>query len=247
MRRPTHLHRQSRLAWLALLAAVWVGWAGWAAAPARAAVSIAIHRPLDGDVIASPVTIAASATTDAANARVTGWHVYVDGVLAYGIAGPTAAISVSLPMDDGNREVIVRAWDSTGDFDSQSLTITIGICTGFTVDLQSPEAGSVTSPVEFAAAASSCHRVTGFAVYVDGRRVYEQPGEDSLDATLDLPAGYHSVLVRATDATRDTASSDAVPIEVEAEPIAPPPPKPAPPRPAQPPPAPPSAAMPPPA
>ncbi len=228
MHRPSHHHRRFRLIALALPA---IAWAAVAAAPARAAVSIAIDRPLDGDVVASPVTIAASATTDAANARVTGWHVYVDGVLAYGNPGPNAAITVSLPMDDGNHEVIVRAWDSTGYYDSQSMTITIGICSGFTVDLQSPGAGSVTSPVDFAAAASSCHRITGFAVFVDGRRVYEQPGEDSLDATLDLPAGHHSVQVRATDVTRATASSDAVPIDVE---VTPPAPKPAQPRPAQP-------------
>jgi hypothetical protein len=237
MRRPFHFHRVPRPAMLALLATAWA--ASAAAAPARATVAIAIDRPLDGDILASPVTIAASATTDAANARVTGWQVYVDGVLAYGTGGPTAAITTSVPMEDGNREVIVRAWDSTGYYDSQSLTITIGICSGFTVDVQSPTAGSVDSPVPFAADASSCHRITGFAVYVDGRRVYEQPGDSSLDALLDLPAGHHSVLVRATDATRATASSDAVPIEVEPKPVAPPPPRPAQPKPVKPPPKPP--------
>ncbi|MBV8199801.1 MAG: hypothetical protein JOZ15_04170 [Acidobacteria bacterium] len=192
------------------------------AAPARATVAIAVDRPLDGDVLASPITLAASAATDVANARVTAWQVYVDGVLAYGTGGPTSAITTTLPLDDGKHELIVRTWDSTGYYDSTSLTITIGICSGFTVDLQSPAAGSVLTPVQFAAAASSCHRITGFAVYVDGQRVYQQPGAASLDASLDLPLGHHSVAVRATDATRATASSDAVPIDVDGKVPAPP-------------------------
>ena len=197
--------------------------AACAAAPMRATLAITIERPLDGDILASPVTIAASATTDVANARITAWHVYVDGVLAYG-TGPSPEISASIPMDDGNREVIVRVWDSTGTYDSASLSITIGVCSGFTVDLQAPIAGSVTSPVQFAAVASSCHRVTGFAVYADGQRLHQQAGPDSLDVSLNLPAGHHTVAVRATDSTRATASSDAVPIDVEAAAPAPAPP-----------------------
>ncbi len=207
-----------------LAALLALAFGGWAVAPAEATVAIAVERPLDGDVVASPVTIAASATTDVARGRVTAWHVYVDGVLAFGTAGPTPAISTSVNMDDGNHEVIVRAWDSSGYYDSASLTVTIGVCSGFTVDLQSPAAGGVTSPVQFAAVASSCHRITGFAVYADGQRLYQQPGATSLDVTLDLPAGHHSVAVRATDVTRAIATSDAVPIDVEAPPAAPPPP-----------------------
>jgi hypothetical protein len=232
MHRPLHLHHLARLlhpprrppAALAALLALLLG--GAAVAPALATVAIAVDRPLDGDILASPVTVAASATSNVANARVTAWHVYVDGVLAYGTQGPTSSISTTLAMDDGSHELILRAWDSTGYYDSVSQTITIGICSGFTVDLQSPVAGSVLSPVQFAAGASSCHRITGFAVYVDGQRVYQQPGSTSLDTSLDLPAGHYSVAVRATDSTRATASSDTVPIDVES---------PAPPAPARPP------------
>jgi len=216
MHRPPRLHRPARPSPAILTASLALLLGAAAVVPAQATVTIAIDRPLDGDILASPINLVASATTDVANARVTAWQVFVDGVLAYGSAGPTPAIGTSLPMDDGNHELIVRAWDSTGYYDSTSLTITIGICSGFTVDLQSPVAGSVLSPVQVAAVASSCHRVTGFAVYVDGVRAYQQPGSTSLDASLDLPAGHHSVSVRATDSTRATASSDTVPIDVEA-------------------------------
>jgi hypothetical protein len=217
MHRPPRLHRPARPSPTTLTALLALLLGAAAVVPARATVTIAVDRPLDGDILASPINLAASATTDVANARVTAWQVFVDGVLAYGSAGPTPAIGTSLPMDDGNHELIVRAWDSTGYYDSTSLTITIGICSGFTVDLQSPAAGSVLSPVQFAAVASSCHRITGFAVYVDGVRAFQQPGSASLDASLDLPAGHHSVSVHATDSTRATASSDAVPIDVEAQ------------------------------
>jgi hypothetical protein len=225
------MHRSSRR-WERLLLPA-LALALLAAVPAAATVTIALDRPLDGDILASPIAVAAAATTSAGTARVTAWQVYVDGVLTYGTAGPVAAISTSVAMDDGDHELIVRAWDSTGDYSSTSLTVTIGICSGFTVDLQSPAAGTVSSPVEFAAVASSCHRVTGFAVYVDDTRVYQQPGSRSLDTQIELPAGHHSVFVRATDSTRATASSAAVPIEVESRPAAPrprqPPPPPAPP------------------
>jgi hypothetical protein len=240
---PSRPSRPGRLppAALAALLALLLGAA--AAAPALATVTIAVDQPLDGDILASPITVVASATTGVANARVTAWHVYVDGVLAYGTPGPTASISATLAMDDGSHELIVRAWDSTGYYDSTSVTVTIGICSGFTVDLQSPVAGSALSPVQFAAVASSCHRITGFAVYVDGQRVYQQPGSTSLDTSLDLPAGHYSVAVRATDSTRATASSDTVPIDIESPvppaPARPPakpvqPAKPGQPRPAQP-------------
>jgi len=232
MHRPSHHHLLYLLFPGAVLAVLLL--AGGAATPAVAAVTVAVERPLDGDILASPITVSATATTSATNARVTGWHVYVDGVLAYGAGGPAAAMSASVAMDDGAHELIVRAWDSTGDYSSATLTVTIGVCSGFTVDLQSPAAGSVASPVEVTAVASSCHRVTGFAVYVDGRRVHEQPGPSSLDATLDLPAGHHEVQVRAVDSTRATAGSDTVPIDVEAKVTAPPPRRQRPPQPSPP-------------
>ena len=232
------MHRRSQLLTAPLLA---LAAACLVAAPARATIAIVVEKPLDGDVAASPVTVAASATTDAPGAEVTAWHVYVDGVSAYGNDGPVREIAASVAMRTGDHEVIVRAWDSTGDYNSASLTVTIGICSGFTVDLQSPGAGSVTSPVRVTAVASSCHRITGFAVYVDDRRVYQQGGSRSLDASLDVPAGSHGLQVRATDSTRATASSDTVPIDVEAKaapqpPRRPPPPGQAPPSPRPPPP-----------
>src|ERR1700730_14761157 len=159
--RPSHSSRPRRLSPVALAALLALLLGATAAAPALGTVAVVVVRGLDGDILASPVTLDASATTNVANARVTAWHVYVDGVLAYGTPGPAASISTTLAMDDGSHELIVRAWDSSGYSHPTSVTIPIGICSGFTVDLQSPVAGSVLSPVQFAAVASSCHRITG--------------------------------------------------------------------------------------
>ncbi len=197
-----------------------------AAAPAGATVSITINRPFDGDTLASPIGIAATAATDASGAQVTGWQVYVDGVSVFGTPGPASVLNTSLNLTTGDHELAVFAWDSTGDYSSTVLAVTAGTCTGFTVSLDSPEGGSEPTPVHFTASAASCHRITGFALYADDQRIYQQSGSRSVDTAVSLPAGNHTVQARAWDATGAAASSRAVAIDVEAPA---PPPRPAPP------------------
>ena len=191
-----------------------------AASSAPATVLITVDRPGDGDVLASPVTVAASATTDIANASLTAWQVFLDGVSVYSTAGGNA-ISTKVPMANGDHELILRATDSTGDTSTQTLTVTAGTCEGFTVEMQAPQAGTVETPVQFSAVAASCHRITRFAAYADGQEIFRQNGSRSVNTPLDLPVGTHTVLIKAWDATGASVSSDAVPIEV----VAPPKPK----------------------
>jgi hypothetical protein len=196
---------------------------GLAALPARAAVTVTIDRPIDGDILASPIGIAAQASTSTPGARVTGWHVYVDGVSVFGTAGPSESLSTRVAMDNGDRELVVFAYDSNGDWGSAAVNLTVGDCSGFTVSLDAPAGGTEPAPVHFVASAASCHRITAFALYADGQRVYEQRGPRSVDTWVDLPAGNHSVYARAWDATGAASSSGAVPIEVETKVIAKPP------------------------
>jgi hypothetical protein len=211
----------SAAAILAALATVaWVS-----AGPAAAAVTVTVDRPLDGDLLASPIDLAARAETDAAGGQVTGWQVYVDGVSAYGNGGPNAAMSARLNLPNGDHEIVVFVWDANGDYASSQLTLTVGTCSGFTVSLDSPLGGSEPSPVHFAASAASCHRVTAFAVYADGQIVYQQRGARSVDTTVELPAGNHTVMARAWDAAGGAASSPSATIDVV--PAAPPPAPPA--------------------
>jgi hypothetical protein len=104
---------------LLLLLAAWL----FSAAAAFATVTVTVSTPANNATVTSPVRIAASATTNAAGAVVTGWHIYVDSVDAYGTSGPTSSIDQNIPMNPGDRQVIVRAWDSTGAFGSQTLTL----------------------------------------------------------------------------------------------------------------------------
>ncbi len=212
--------QQADAPFLALLLA---GLAGGllAAAPAAAAVNITVNRPFDGDTLASPIALNASATTDAAGGQVTGWQVYIDGVSVFGTPGPASVLNTSLNLANGDHELAVFAWDSTGDYNSTVLTVTAGTCTGFTVSLDAPLGGSETTPVHFSASAASCHRIAGFALYADDQRVYQQSGPRSVDTTVKLPAGNHTVQARAWDATGASASSPAVSIDVEAPAAAP--------------------------
>ncbi len=185
-----------------------------AAAPAAATVTIAVDRPLDGDTVVSPVEVRAEATTDAPGAHVTSWQVFTDGVTAYGTGGPAGAMAARLALENGSHEIVVTAQDSSGDSATATFTIVIGVCAGFTVTLDSPAGGSETSPVHFAANAASCHRITAFALYADDREIFQQRGARSVDTTLEVPAGTHTIFARAWDTTGSYANSSAVPVEV---------------------------------
>lgn len=190
--------------------------------PAGATVTLTVERPLDGDILVSPIDVRAEAATDASGARITGWQVFADGVTAYGTAGASASMAARINLDDGAHEIVVTAQDSTGDSATATLEVVIGVCSGFRVTLDAPGGGSETSPVHFAASAASCHRIIGFALYADDREIYAQRGARSVETTLELPAGYHTIFARAWDSTGAYANSSAVPIDV----TVPPPPKP---------------------
>jgi hypothetical protein len=217
------------LPWLAAAGAL------LAAAPLAATVTITLQNPIEGDTLASPIAIVANASTDAAGAQVTGWQVYLDGVSAFGTPGPASVLNTRLTMANGDHELLVFAWDSTGDYGSTSLTVTAGTCSGFTVSLDSPAGGSEPTPVHFTASAASCHRITRISLYADDTRIFNQAGPRSVDTTVDLPAGNHTVQARAWDSTGSSAASAAISIDVEA--AAPPPAAARPARPATPPPA----------
>jgi hypothetical protein len=206
--------RSSRQLGIAFLLAL--GLAACAAAPAFAAVIVTVDRPFDGDTLVSPIGVVAEATTDASSAQVTGWQIYLDGVSVYGTPGPASVLNTRLNIANGDHELIVFAWDSTGDYASASLSLTVGNCSGFIVNLDSPAGGSEPTPVHFSASAASCHRITAFALYADNRRIYQQSGPRSVDTSVDLPAGNHTVQARAWDSTGASAASSAIVIDVEA-------------------------------
>src|SRR5438270_6959465 len=90
-------------------------------AVAFATVTVTVSSPANNSTVPTSLNFVASATTDASGASVTGWYVYVDSVGAWNTSGPTSSINAPVTLSAGAHTVIVRAWDSTGAFGSQTL------------------------------------------------------------------------------------------------------------------------------
>jgi len=179
-------------------------------APAAfATVTVTVSSPANNATVPTSLNFVASATTDAAGARVTGWYIYVDSVAAWNTSGPTTSINAPVTMSAGTRSVIVRAWDSTGAFGSQTLTLTVGACSGICVTVTSPTlTESQSSPVHFTASAvdSAGHSITGYIVYEDGKDQYRNY-TSTFDAQVAVSGGTHNFFVRAWDSTGAFGSS----------------------------------------
>jgi hypothetical protein len=84
-------------------------------------VSVNLSTPVAYASVASPFVVKASASS---SHPITGWQVYVDGVSRYAALN-TASISDSLAVAAGTHQLVVRAWDSTGAYDSDTVQITV--------------------------------------------------------------------------------------------------------------------------
>jgi hypothetical protein len=189
------------------------------AAPALATVTVTVSSPANNATVPNTFNVVASATTNAGGAQVTGWYIYVDSVAAWNTSGPTSSINASVTMSTGPHTVLVRAWDSTGAFGSQTLTLTAspscpsGIC----VNVSSPTSGTtVGSPVHFTANAQDAagHPITGFVVYVNNTNAF-QNHIDTLDQWVILNPGTYNVYIRAWDSSGAFGTSATFPITVQ--------------------------------
>jgi hypothetical protein len=84
-------------------------------------VAVNLSTPANGASVNSPVNIAATAAS--ANA-ISAWQVYVDSVSAFAQNGGNS-IDANLIMSQGTHSIVVRAWDTTGAYGSQSITATV--------------------------------------------------------------------------------------------------------------------------
>jgi Phosphoesterase family len=173
-------------------------------------VTVTVSSPADGAAVPTSLDFVASATTTNSGASITGWHIYVDSNDAFGTPGPTTSIYAPVSMSAGTHTVIVRAWDSTGAFGDQTLSVTAGACSGICVTVTSPTlTGPATSPVQFTASAAdgAGHTITGYVVYSDDQNVFQNNNSTTLNASVSLPQGNHQVFVRAWDSTGAFGSS----------------------------------------
>ncbi len=96
--------------------------------------------------------------------------------------------------------VIVRAWDSTGAFGDQTLTL--NVVSGVAVNVTSPANGAtVSSPVTISANASSSRPITGWHIYVDSTDVFSGGAVTTISPSISMAAGTHTVIIRAWDST----------------------------------------------
>ena len=159
-------------------------------------VTVTVSSPANNAIVASPVSINASATSGHV---ITGWHIYVDGVDSFA-AGQVTSISASVAMSVGTHTVIVRAWDSTGAFGDQTLTL--NVATGPAVTVSTPaNNASVTSPFTVSASATGPRVITGWHIYANSVDVFAAGQVSSINASLSLAAGTYTLIVRAWDSS----------------------------------------------
>jgi hypothetical protein len=116
-----------------------------------------------------------------------------------------SALNANVPLNPGQYNLLVRAWDSTGYYFSSQENFTVTACNPTqekTVVICSPRAsGDVGSPVQIAAAAKDNeHPITGMVAYANGQIVAQSSGS-TLNAGVSLNAGQYNLVVRAWDST----------------------------------------------
>jgi len=159
--------------------------------------AVTVSKPAIASNVISPVKFAASASA-ASGRSITGWRVYVDGVSKYH-AGGMNTISPSIVTSLGAHTILIRAWDSTGVYGSQSFKVNVR---PVAVNISHPlNTAQVASNINVSAAAASPRPIASWTVYVDSGIAHRQNYGDTLNATLNLTPGTHKVTVRSWDVT----------------------------------------------
>lgn len=91
-------------------------------AMARSALpQLIVDTPVTGSTLASPVYFEASAKS---KHKITGWRIYLDQVSVFQ-ANNTSTIKTALEVAPGVHNIIIRAWDSSGAYQSYYAKITV--------------------------------------------------------------------------------------------------------------------------
>ena len=176
-------------------------------------LGVTVCSPIASSTMNSPVRFTAAAKS---TLPITAMRIYIDNVSAY--LASAASLDVSLAVTAGTHNVIVQAWDSSGAVFKSPLTLTVtpnptptptptpppSACTAANVGVTicTPASGSVTgSPVHVTAAAKSATApITVVRIYVDNLSRYSVNAA-TIDASLALSAGTHSIVVQAWSTT----------------------------------------------
>jgi hypothetical protein len=118
-----------------------------------------VSTPSNGANAGAPVNIQASASATVGH-TISGWWVSVDGVGTYQ-NGAVSAINTNLGASPGAHTLLVRAWDTSGGYGDETVTLTISNKPA--VAVSAPTLGSnVVSPINIQASATptSGHAIT---------------------------------------------------------------------------------------
>jgi hypothetical protein len=104
-------------------------------------------------------------------------------------------------MSNGTHSVIVRAWDTSGAYGDQTLSLTVGTLNPFVTVFTPINTANVGAPVNIQASASPTagHSISGWGIYVDGNRVFNAGAVTTINTNVAITLGVHSVMVRASD------------------------------------------------
>jgi hypothetical protein len=161
---------------------------------------VAISTPSEYANVGSPVNIRASAKPTTGHS-ISGWFIYADGKAAYN-AGAEGTIDPSLSLSVGTHALLVRAWDTSGAYGDQALTLTVS--SKPRVAVSTPRSGTaVKSPIYIQASATppAGKAISGWYIYLDGAPAYSAGSVNSVTTSLPAGPGAHTLLVRAWDSS----------------------------------------------
>ncbi len=175
------------------------------ATPSSDPMNVVLTFPFAGGSTSSSVRVAGCATSAY---PITGWYVYVDGVAAWHTSNWVQCINTTISVSAGTHVVTVRAWDNTGAYASQKVSV--NVTAPITVNMTSPYQGETVGPyVQVIASATSSHTITGWVIYVDDVSVWRTGQTSSINQWIGITQGTHRFVVRAWDATGAYASAYA--------------------------------------
>ena len=161
---------------------------------------VAVTAPANNSTVSPTVQYIATATSSCSK-----------GVSAIGIytapgqrafTAPGAHLNTLLTLNPGIYNTVVQAWDNCGGSSSTPVKITVGGSPQRGVNISSPaNLTTVSSPVKFVASATTaCSKgVSGMGIYTaPGKLAYHANGS-SLNTSLSLPSGTHSIVIQEWD------------------------------------------------
>ncbi len=163
--------------------------------------SVQICSPSANGNVPSPVPIVAGAKDE--EHPITGMVAYANNQMV--ARSNNSSLNASIPLNPGQYQLVVRAWDTTGYYFSSQENFTVSACTANqdkTVVICSPQAnGTVGSPVQIAAAAKDNeHPITGMIAYANSQ-IVAQSSSSTLNALVRLSPGQYQFVIRAWDTT----------------------------------------------